>query len=401
MSITASAMQPLLPDERVSAPLVELAATLVEESLALGASAGSLAPALRPLLRAMNSYYTNQIEGQHTRPSDIARALEKRFDADADLARRQRLALAHIGAEVELEPLFQQMMGPERYGRRAVCRVHAALYGRLPARERRTDLGAPIEPGALRGVDVAAGQHTAPPHAAVPALLDHWGARYGALPGREQSIVGAACAHHRLLWIHPFPDGNGRAARLHLHLALSSLGLLHGLWSPLRGIARDRAQYYARLNNADLPRRNDLDGRGALSEEELVRFATWLLGVCLDQCRFMRDLLALEGLRARLRDLLVALAASPWAVGTERSVIKLEALEPLHYVALTGPLERGRFLAMTGLPPRTARRVLASLLDVGVLTETGPRSPVAFGVPLRALRHLFPRLWPEAEAELA
>jgi len=394
-------MQPLLPSEHVSGPLVELAATLIEDSLALGASAGSLAPALRPLLRAMNSYYTNQIEGQHTRPSDIARALEKRFDADSDLARRQRLAIAHIEAEVELEPLFLQMTGPERYDHRAVCRVHAAMYRRLPAHDRRTDLGATIEPGALRTLDVAAGQHTAPPHAVVPALLDQWGVRYGALPGREQSIVGAVCAHHRLLWIHPFPDGNGRAARLHLHLVLSSLGLLRGLWSPLRGIARDRTRYYARLNNADLPRRNDLDGRGALSEEELVRFAQWLLELCVDQCRFMRELLALEGLRARLRDLLVALAANPWTLGTERSVIKLEALEALHYIALTGPLERGRFLAMTGLPPRTARRVLASLLDVGVLTETSPRSPVAFGVPLVALRHVFPRLWPEAETELA
>ena len=393
-------MQPLLPEGPAANGLVELAATLVEESLALGAAAGALAPALRPLLRAMNSYYTNQIEGQHTRPSDIARALEKRFDADAELARKQRLAIAHMAAEIELEPVFAAMSSPERYRPPAVSRVHEALYSRLPPRERRTDVGSIISPGALRQVDVTAGHHSAPPHRAVAALLEHWGARYGALPGREQPIVGAACAHHRLLWIHPCPDGNGRTARLHLHLTLAALGLLHGPWSPLRGIARDRAQYYARLNNADLPRRNDLDGRGALSEEELIRFASWLLGVCVDQCRFMRGLLSLGGLRARLHELLSSLAAQPWTLGSERSVVKLEALEPLHYVALAGPVDRARFLAMTGLAPRTARRVLASLLHYGVLTETSPRSPVAFAVPLASLRHLFPRLWPEAEAEL-
>lgn len=392
-------MQPLLPDERSSRPLVERAATLVEESLGLGASAGPLAPALRPLLRAMNSYYTNQIEGQHTRPSDIERALAKRFDADVENARRQRLAVAHIDAEVELEPVFAALSTDARYRASSVRRVHEALYRRLPARERRTDVGATIVPGALREIDVAAGDHRAPPHASVPLLLEHWGARYGALPGREQAIVGAACAHHRLLWIHPFPDGNGRTARLHLHSVLSAMGLLHGLWSPLRGIARDRAQYYARLNNADLTRRNDLDGRGALSQEELVRFAAWLLDVCVDQCRFMRGLLALDGLRPRLRELLVAWSNEPWSMGSERSVVKVEALEPLHYVALTGPLERGRFMAMTGLPPRMARRVLASLLHAGLLTETSSRSPVGFGVPQRALRHVFPKLWPEAEAE--
>lgn len=394
-------MQPLLPDERSSGPLVERAATLVEESLGLGASAGALAPALRPLLRAMNSYYTNQIEGQHTRPSDIERALAKRFDADVENARKQRLAVAHIDAEVELEPIFAHLVPAARYAPSSVSRVHEALYRRLPARERRTDVGAMMVPGALRAVDVAAGDHRAPPHASVPSLLEHWGDRYGALPGREQALVGAACAHHRLLWIHPFPDGNGRAARLHLHLLLSSMGMLHGLWSPLRGIARDRAQYYARLNNADLPRRNDLDGRGSLSQEELVRFAAWLLDLCIDQCRFMRGLLALDGLRPRLRELLVAWSNEPWAMGSERSVVKVEALEPLHYVAITGPLERSRFMAMTGLPPRTARRVLASLLHAGVLTETSSRSPVGFGVPQRALRYVFPKLWPEAEADVA
>jgi chromosome segregation and condensation protein ScpB len=78
-------------------------------------------------------------------------------------------------------------------------------------------------------------------------------------------------------------------------------------------------------------------------------------------------------------------------------VVKLEALEALHYVALSGPLERGRFPAITGLPPRTARRVLASLLAFGLLLEESPRSPVRFGVPLASLRFLFPKLWPEAE----
>ena len=99
----------------------------------------------------------------------------------------------------------------------------------------------------------------------------------------------------------------------------------------------------------------------------------------------------------RASSLLQWLAAHPWDIGVERSGVKLEALEALHYVALTGSLERARFLAMTGLPPRTARRVLASLLDFGLLVATGPRAPVSFNIPLASLRFLFPKLWPEAE----
>jgi Fic family protein len=230
-------------------------------------------------------------------------------------------------------------------------------------------------------------------------LLEEWKKAYGRLPGLERTIIGTCCSHHRLLWIHPFADGNGRSARLHSHLVLTALGLTHGVWSPLRGMARDRAGYYARLNNAELPRRNDLDGRGPLSQEELVAFATWMLDVCLDQARFMRDLLGLEDFKGRLADLLRWLASHPWRIGSETSVAKLEALEALHYASIAGPLERSRFIAMTGLSPRTGRRVLSTLLDFGLLTSDGPRSPVRFGVPLASLRFLFPRLWPEAEVD--
>ncbi|MGQ0697998.1 MAG: hypothetical protein ACT4PZ_07120 [Panacagrimonas sp.] len=113
----------------------------------------------------------------------------------------------------------------------------------------------------------------------------------------------------------------------------------------------------------------------------------------------MSGLLQLRALRDRIADLLTYLAAHPWTFGVEKSVVKVEAAEALHYVAIAGPLERGRFMAMTGLPERMARRVLASLLDYGVLTAPSSRAAVSFSVPLKSLRFLFPRLWPEAEAD--
>jgi len=101
------------------------------------------------------------------------------------------------------------------------------------------------------------------------------------------------------------------AARLHTHLVLTALGLTQGLWSPLRGMARAQDGYYARLNNADLQKRNDLDGRGPLSQEELVAFASWLLDLCLDQATFMRSLVSLESLKLRMHELLLSLSARP------------------------------------------------------------------------------------------
>ena len=395
--MSEAAIQPLVPESRVLGPLLVQAADLIAEGHRLEAAAGQLSGMLAPLLRAMNSYYTNKIEGQQTRPADIERALLRQFDADEKQAKRQRLALAHIRAEQALEDHLPATRA-ELYLPTFVARLHQQLYFELPANERLTDEGAPLVPGEFRLGQVTAGRHLAPPASAVPALLRAWQNGYAGLPGLELAVVGAVCSHHRLLWVHPFPDGNGRTARLHTHLVLGALGLTHGLWSPLRGMARHQEAYYARLNNADLPRRNDLDGRGSLSQEELVGFASWLLELSLDQARFMRDLLSLGSLKARLQDLLLSLSARPWAIGSEQSVIKPEALEALHYTALFGPIERARFMAMTGLPPRTARRVLTSLLDYGILQTTTSRAPVTFAVPLKSLRYVFPRLWPEAEA---
>ncbi|WP_293369387.1 Fic family protein [Nevskia sp.] len=388
---------PLMPEARVLGPLLEQAAALIRESHALAAQAGpGLAASLAPRLRAMNSYYTNKIEGQHTRPADIDLALAQQWSGDHREAVKQRLAIAHMDAELALEGSADSAAA---YSPDRVREIHAALYSRVPEAERLSDDGRIIVPGAWRDDARAVGQHLAPPPDEVLRLLAEWSRAYSGLQGLELPLIGVACAHQRLNWVHPFIDGNGRSARLHSHLVLHGLGLTQGLWSPMRGLARSHERYYALLNNADLPRRNDLDGRGPLSQEELLAFAGFFLDVCLDQARFIGTLLQLRSLRERIADLLNYLAARPWSFGSEKSTIRMDALEALHYTAITGPVERARFMAMTGLEARTARRVLATLLDYGVLASTSSRAPVAFAVPLSSLRFLFPRLWPEAEID--
>jgi Fic family protein len=347
----------------------------------------------------MNSYYTNKIEGQQTRPADIERALRRDFDADAALAKKQRLAIAHMEVEEQLEQAVSTLPARDLFTPKLVCEIHDLLYGKLPKGDRITEDGKPIVPGRYRRDDVTVGQHLAPSWKDIDSLVEGWAARYRALAGTEAFVVGTACSHQRLAWIHPFIDGNGRVARLHSHLVFHSMGLSKGLWSPMRGLARTQEQYYARLNNADLPRRNDLDGRGPLSQEELVIFARYFLDICLDQVRFMRERLSFETLKERLRVLLQHLQQAPWQIGSEKSVVKIEALEALHYVAMAGPIERSRFVAMTGLGERTGRRVLTSLLDYGVLSAESPRGPIAFALPLASLGYLFPNLWPEADTE--
>ena len=345
-------LQPLFPEERVLGELQDRASTLIASAHQLvGQASPAVQSSLAAPLRAMNSYYTNKIEGQHTLPADIERAMRQDFDADRALQRKQRLAITHMDAEEALDQATSGLDPRALFDPARVQSIHEALYARLPAIDRLSDDGEEIIPGAWRARRVTAGQHFAPPPEDVPTLMDAWAKRYGELRGNELLAIGIACAHHRLTWIHPFIDGNGRTARLHAHLVLSRLGLTNGLWSPMRGLARDHEGYYARLSNADLPRRNDLDGRGPLSQEELVAFARYFLDVCVDQVAFMTDMLALDRFRDRLGDMLRHLESRPWQIGAEKSVIKQDARTALHYVAITGPMDRTRILSTTNLDP--------------------------------------------------
>jgi Fic family protein len=385
--------EPLVPEDRALSPLREIAHDLQREAWRLaGFAHPSVLRATRPLLRAMSSYYTNRIEGQHTLPSDIEKAMRRQFARQPDVAARQRLALAHIKTEAWAEDTYGAQRPQALFTFDVVGSLHRHLYGQLSPHDLRTLDGEAVAPGELRSRDVKVGSHVPPPPASVPPLLDHFATRYGALPTGESLLIGVACAHQRLAWIHPFMDGNGRAARLHSHTVLHAMGLTQGLWSPMRGLARNRDRYYELLHNADLPKRNDLDGRGALSQEHLVEFAAFFLEVCLDQARFMGTMLRLEDMPLRLEALLTFESAHG------RRYLSPEAKDALHYTFLNGPLERRRFIALLGLPERSGRRVLAALLEYGLLTSETPKGPVCFGLPLDALRFLFPALWPEAEA---
>ena len=95
-------------------------------------------------------------------------------------------------------------------------------------------------------VRIAGAAFTPPKSWLVPNLMTEWGEW---LLGEEKSshpVELAALAHHRLVAIHPFIDGNGRTARLVMNLILMRAGY------PPSVIQRiNRRQYYRVLDQAD------------------------------------------------------------------------------------------------------------------------------------------------------
>ncbi|SAL63548.1 filamentation induced by cAMP protein Fic [Caballeronia terrestris] len=359
-----------------------------------------MATAMTPLLRNMNSYYSNKIEGQHATPVSIEQALETHYSPDSGDRDKQFAAIAHIRAEEALESEWSDLRAEELFAAEKVTAIHRLFFANLPDEYCITSEQQPIIPGAFREEMVKVGNHLAPEADLIPALLNEWGKRYKRVKGSELKLIATACSHQRLAWVHPFIDGNGRVSRLHSHLTLRALGLTDGLWSPLRGFARTRDEYYARLAAADQRRRNELDGRGNLSQEELVKFVHYFLDCCLDQVNFMLGMMAFDGVRSRLRDLLIYLDANPWRIGSDKSIVKPDkVLLALETVALLRPLSRAEFGQIIGESEATVRRITRSLLDFGVLQSASHKDPLSFALPLKSLRFLFPRLWPEVDLE--
>lgn len=387
--------EPLLPADARMAPLLAKAHDL--SRLATTLAGTRVPPELRSLLRSMNSYYTNRIEGQHTRPHEIDQALRQDFSKNAVLAAKQRLAVAHIEAEQALEQRYSGADGARAlYSVDAVQDIHRELFGRLPPSDLWTPEQEPITPGTLRQREVQVGQHIAPAHASVPVFLERWATFYGNVRRGEAALVALAGAHQRLGWVHPFVDGNGRVMRLHTHTWLTALGYTGGLWSPLRGFARSTERYYALLADADSLRRGDLDGRGNLSEQALIAWIGYVLDTCLDQVRFMAGMLDFASMKARIEACLVFEAT------VVKQGVRTEALRPLHYLFLSGEdMARGDFKAMLGMGDRSATDALGALLKRRLLKSDSPQGKVRFGLPQHALRFLFPQLWPEAEADAA
>jgi Fic family protein len=188
------------------------------------------------------------------------------------------------------------------------------------------------------------------------------------------------------VWIHPFYDGNGRVVRLMSHAMLKRLGVGSSLWSAARGLARNVGSYKALLMAADEPRRNDLDGRGNLSQTALVEFCEFFLTTCADQVEYMRSILEPAELLRRME------------IYTEEEVragrLPKGSFPLLREALLAGEFERGQAPVITGYKERMARMVLGQLLESGLLVSAGPRASVRLGFPIGVVERWFPALYP-------
>ena len=229
------------------------------------------------------------------------------------------------------------------------------------------------------------GEHIAVSPGALPRFLPRLEAVYDRL-GKAETILAAAAAHHRLLWIHPFLDGNGRVARLMSHATLRRP------WTP-GGCGRSRAAC-AQCGRLQRPsgRLRPVPAKCARRPRQPERG---------DARRFLavlpRDLprpgrvhgRAGPAGPARTRILL-------WAEEETRlGHLAPKAGQILEAVLYRGELPRADIPALLGVGERHARRIVGDLDRIGVLVSDLPRAPLRLAFPAALASRWMPGLFPE------
>ncbi|MGX8882117.1 Fic family protein [Methylovorus sp. SPW-M1] len=379
--------------------LFEADSMLLEKSYALAIASAKLSASIHPicidavanLVSNMNCYYSNLIEGHNTKPIDIERALSGDYSNSAEKRVLQLEARAHV----EVEKAYLAEAKVDIFSTNLICSIHRDFYAKLPeelywstsADGKKTEK---IIPGNLRSSEVEVGRHYPPRYKALPEFMKRFESGYQAawkskLPYQCMPLV--ACAHQRLLWIHPFLDGNGRVARLFSVLAMKTAGIEGiGLWSPARGLARNVDQYKSLLQDADSLRRGDLDGRGNLSLSALQAFSTFFVDTCIDQVKFMSEMFDLDNLVKRIEYFFGVLSTST-NIKKESHLLVMEALR-------RGEFSRGEASRITGFGERMARDMLGELLRLGFLSSDSAKGPVRIAFPAAVTGYYFPNLFP-------
>ena len=382
-------LEPIWPSPGFPASILRMAETL---SFRAGKLTGLLhentAVRIGGLMRITNSYYSNLIEGQFTEPATLSARVPRRNSKEL-----RELAESHIGVQALLERAVRRSQSIEApwgvfFAPELVSVIHRRLFAGARDDDLRLSDGRLLVPGQLRDTaqrNVLVGDHAAPAWESAAPMLTRLQQVYGGQPDLTSRILSALAYHHRLAFVHPFEDGNGRVVRMITHLQLMRLGLASPLWSLSRGVARKQDEYYGRLRAADQPRRGDLDGRGQLTQGGLFEFVEFMLQVCIDQMEYVEHAMDLISLRQRLERV----------IGLERrfieSGVKQEMAKAIHILLTQGEVARADFKIFSGLHDRVASDQLKKLIDLGVVEAPSAKSRSIFpGLPVWFAQLIFP-----------
>lgn len=389
-------MEPMLPSDAAidKSSLPNLMLELERKAAMLSGMIKPVTSAvLEEHMQVINAYYSNLMEGNSTQPRDIRKAMRGDYDADSIKRNFQLESLAHVNAQRQIGEI--DVSDVYLLSEQCFLDIHRILNSEIPKSlckvASESDESLVVVPGRFRTVDVQLGWRAPPSNDDIFLYIKRFSDAYRLdwFRGQKQLIAGMS-AHHRFLWIHPFLDGNGRIGRLYIDLFLKHIGIGgYGIWCLSRGLARTNVEYKSALARADYPRQGDRDGRGVLSEANLVSFCEYMIKTAIDQVEYMIDILDLQGMEKRIRAYV-----DDRGKGLIRGMgsLRPEASKLLERAFLLGEIPKSEVAELSGLNLATARKLSQQLKEEGLLTETSSRSPLRWAIPEHAECYYLPDL---------
>ncbi|XP_036383084.1 protein adenylyltransferase FICD [Megalops cyprinoides] len=180
-------------------------------------------------------YHTVAIEGNTLTLSEIRHIIETRYAVPGKSLQEQNEVIGVDAAMKYINTTLLSRIGSFTIG--DILEIHRRVLGHVD----------PVEGGRLRTNQVFVGHHI-PPH---PQDLDRHMQELVQWLNSEEAlnlhpVEFAALAHYKLVYVHPFVDGNGRTSRLLMNLILMQAG-----YPPITIRKEQRAEYYNTLDTAN------------------------------------------------------------------------------------------------------------------------------------------------------
>ena len=392
MYINQTAMTPLFPEDK-RAELEDKALKIIKESSKLsGKISNGTKLSFYDIMKNMNGYYSNLIEGNPIHPLDIEKALNGTYFKDEKKREKVEENTAHIKTQDKIKERLEKEPDLNITSKEFISWIHKELYENLDKEFRKVEHeGEIIEiiPGKMREREVKVGTHRPPLSKSLNNFLNLFDESYSPdkLRNRDK-IIAFSASHHRLVFIHPFLDGNGRVARLFSYAYAIKVGIdAGGIWSISRGLARTRDQYYSELNYADQARQGDLDGRGNLTAKGLESFCNYFLDTALDQLNFIDKILDLDTFENRLKKMLETKPLS--------HTYQKRAFIILKEIYTKGELKRSDVYDLVDIPERTLRDTVKRIKDLKLIKSKTHKSPLSLNFTVEDTIYLFPDLMPK------
>ncbi len=381
--------------------IVKKAEHLVIESAKLtGGHNGHFINAIKDLLRITNSYYSNMIESEGTHPIDIEKAMKKEFSKDERKKDLQKLSLVHIEIQEYLEKKIVEDSDKKLYSLDTILDIHKQFYSKKEMKYalniKYKDLEVDMSAGILRAGNVKVGVHLPPSYDEMITCFNEFETLYNECRHSSQTIklIYALCSHHRLVYIHPFYDGNGRISRLFLDYLMYRINIEgYGLWNISRGLARNKDLYNKNLSLADEPYIEGYqDGRGNLSLKALNSFLDFMLDTAIDQVEYMSNVIRIDLISSKITNYV---EFSQKGMFYEVDPLPKYSEKIFQALLLQGQIARNSVKDILGVSKPTAIKIVRELEERNYINSLEPKGPIRIKLNSHFASYLIPELFPK------